>query len=187
MPSLDIHIAIARKYLKEHNDIQDEIAFIKGNLEPDLVADRNASHFTKKGNKDNLLNILKNKIQLHEYLKTVKISDDYEKGYFLHLVTDYVFFNDFLDKDYIKNKDYSNFKKDLYYSYNMVHNYLNNNYDIDYHPFENEIKKRISTSQIDANYNGEKRTNIIPFDKLDDFINEIVEKDINNHQEYFKN
>lgn len=148
MPSLDIHIAIARKYLKEHNDIQDEIAFIKGNLELDLVDDRNESHFTKKGNKDNLLNILKNKIQLDEYLKTTKISDDYEKGYFLHLLTDYIFFNDFLDKDYIKNTDYNNLKKDLYYSYNIAHNYLNENYDIDYNLFQNEIKKRICTSQL---------------------------------------
>lgn len=48
MPSLDIHIAIARKYIIKYNDVKDEIAFIKGNLDPDLAKDRIASHYTKK-------------------------------------------------------------------------------------------------------------------------------------------
>ena len=48
MPSLDIHIAIARKYLKKYSDIKNDVLFIKGNLYPDLVDDRIKSHYTKK-------------------------------------------------------------------------------------------------------------------------------------------
>lgn len=186
MPSLDVHIAIARKYLEKYNDIENEIAFIKGNLDPDLSDDRIASHYTKKSDRNDLSEILKNKIRINKYLKSKSIVDDYEKGYFLHLVTDFIFFNYFLDKDYIRTTDYTSFKKDLYYSYNMAHNYLIHNYDINYYPFETEVKKRIFTSQIDANYNGEKRTNIFPYEKLDKFVNKILEKDINSYLKNFK-
>lgn len=186
MPSLDIHIAIARKYLKKYNNIENEVAFIKGNLYPDLVDDRINSHYTKKSDKSDLLEVLKNKIGLNEYLENKEIVDDYEKGYFLHLMTDFIFFNHFLDKNYINITSYDNFKKDLYYSYNMAHNYLMNNYDISYYPFENEIEKRIFDSQVDANYNGEKRTNIIPYNKLDSFINKILEKDVDSLIQDFK-
>ena len=181
MPSLDIHIAIARKYLIKYNDVKDEIAFIKGNLEPDLAIDRIASHYTKRTDKNDLSEILKNKVGLSEYLNDKNIVDDYEKGYFLHLVTDFIFFNSFFDKNYIKATDYSNFKKDLYYSYNIVHNYLLNKYDISYYPFENEVKTRIITSQTGTNWNGEKRANIVSYKKLDNFINKILDKDIYNY------
>ena len=186
MPSLDIHIAIARKYLKKYNDIKDEVAFIKGNLDPDLAEDRIASHYTKEKDKKELSKILKNKVGLNDYLKDKNVSNDYEKGYFLHLVSDYIFFNFFFDKDYIKTTTYTNFKKDLYYSYNMIHDYLINKYDISYYPFENEVKKRIAASQVAANYNGEKKINIIPYKKLDCFINKILEKDIYNYLKTFK-
>ena len=46
MPSLDIHIAIARKYLNKYDDIINKNEFIRGNLEPDLVDDRIVSHYT---------------------------------------------------------------------------------------------------------------------------------------------
>ena len=124
---------------------------------------------------------------LSEYLSDKKVVDDYEKGYFLHLVTDFIFFNFFIDKNYIKTTNYSDFKKDLYYSYNIAHDYLINKYDINYYPFENEVKTRITTSQTDARYNGEKRLNIIPYKKLDNFIIEILDKDINNYLKDFKN
>lgn len=48
MPSLDIHIAIARKYLIKYNDVKDKIVFIKENLDSDLSKDRIASHYIKK-------------------------------------------------------------------------------------------------------------------------------------------
>lgn len=178
MPSLDIHIVIAREYLKKYNDIKDEYDFIKGNIAPDLLDDRIASHYTKSDYSKDLISILNNKIGLDEYLQNKNIDNDYEGGYFLHLVTDYIFFNNFFDIDYIKKNDYSIFKKDLYYSYNIIHNYLKENYDINYGKFKDEVEKRILTSQQDANYNGEKRTNIIPYTKLDSFISKILKKDI---------
>ena len=186
MPSLDIHIAIARKYLTKYGDIKDESAFIKGNLDPDLMEDRMASHYTKKNNKNNLSEILKNKIGLKEYLNDKNIINDYEKGYFLHLVSDFMFYNFFFDKNYIKRTNYTDFKKDLYYSYNIIHDYLINKYDISYYPFEKEVEKRIADSQIDVNYDEEKKTNIIPYKELDKFINKILEKDVCTYIKEFK-
>lgn len=185
MPSLDIHIALARKYLKIHNDIKDEVEFIKGSLAPDLAIDRIKSHYTKKVDKNNLEEILKNKVDLPEYLAKTKINTDYEKGYFFHLLTDFLFFNNFFDKNYVVKTDYNNFKKDLYYSYNKAHKYLINNYDISYEPFQKEVEKRISSSQKDANYNGEERQNIIPDAHLDKFINEMVKEDISTYLKKF--
>ena len=83
MPSLDIHIAIARKYLIKYNDVKDEIAFIKGNLEPDLVEDRIASHYTKRTDKNDLSEILKNKVGLSQYLNDKNIVNDYENSNFI--------------------------------------------------------------------------------------------------------
>lgn len=186
MPSLDIHVAIARKYLKTHNDIKNEIDFIKGNLAPDLAENRVKSHYSKKVNNYSLEEILKNKIGLKEYLAKEKIETDYEKGYFFHLLTDYIFFNHFFTKNYITKTEYNDFKKDLYYSYNIAHKYLLDNYDISYTPFEKEIEARISSSQTDANYNGEKRNNIIPFNTLDKFIDDILKEDITTYLKIYK-
>ncbi len=186
MPSLDIHIALARKYLKIHNDIKDEVEFIKGSLAPDLAIDRIKSHYTKKVNQNNLKEILKNKIGLNEYLAKAKIDNDYEKGYFFHLLTDYIFFNNFFDKNYIVKTEYNDFKKDLYYSYNQVHEYLINNYDISYGPFQKEVENRITSSQKDAHYRGEERQNIISYANLDKFINEMLKNDISTYLESLK-
>ena len=186
MPSIDIHMAIARNYLKKYDGIGDHLKFIKGSIAPDLASDTISSHYGKGMDDKDLALFLKNKIGLKEYLATNTIDNDYERGYFLHLLTDYMFFNYFFDKEYISKRTHKDFKKDLYYSYNTIHDYLASNYDISYEPFSDEVEKKISNSQVEIEYNGEKRINITPCDKIDKFINNILDKDINDYYEYFK-
>ncbi len=188
MPSLDIHIAIARKYLQMYSDVKDVTSFIKGTLAPDLAVNRSASHYaiTIQG-PVTTLKILNNKVDLKAYLQDKSVANDYEKGYFLHLLTDYLFFTTFFSQDLLQNMAYPDFKKNLYYSYNLLQNHLQTNYDIDYHPFAKEAEERIITSQVNANYYGEKRKNIIPPAKLDEFINHILQNDVTYYLDKYKN
>ena len=94
MASFNIHLAIAIKYL-EKNKIKDIVSFFKGNIDPDLVRDKEESHYSIRADKDNLVKYLSTKIGLINFIKSNNIDKDYNKGIFLHLITDYVFFNYF--------------------------------------------------------------------------------------------
>ena len=183
MPSIDIHLAIARQYLSKHADIKNTFEFIKGNVAPDLVDDKKISHYTGEvKEKDNLIEDVSRKVRMEEYFKYNRIITDYDKGIFFHLVVDYLFFNNFFDTEYLLQNTDDGFRKDLYYSYNLTNKYLKTKYDTSYGVLRPKIEKYIGISKSNANYNGEKRNNIIPFDKLDAFIDEVSDKDV----EYFK-
>ena len=178
MPSLGIHVAIARKYLKKYADIKDEMAFIKWNLDPDLVDDKNISHYSRPCREDELGDSLMSKVGIDEYLKNRDINTDYEKGYFLHLMADFYFYRGFLGKSYINNMSGEEFRKNLYYSYDVMGDYLERNYDIDYGASKIEVEKKIAESQTETNYGDGERMNIISGAEVDEFIDWILEKDV---------
>ena len=178
MPSFNIHLAIARKYIENHNDIINEDEFLKGNIEPDLVIDKSKSHYSGPQDKNKLIEYLKNKVVIEEYLKQNIVETDYDKGVFLHLLTDYLFFREFFDKEYLQNVSYEQFRKDLYYSYDITNKYLETKYNTSYEQFKDEIEKNIKKSNSNANYNKQVETNIIPTDKLDKFIEEVSNIDL---------
>lgn len=95
MASFDIHLAIGKSYILKNRNIINEEEFYKGIIAPDLVINKEKSHYSGKQNKEDLLDYLANKVQLFLYLKNNNINTDYDKGIFLHLITDYLFFNDF--------------------------------------------------------------------------------------------
>lgn len=184
MPSIDIHLAIARQYLTKHKDIKNTEDFIEGNVAPDLVEDKFKSHYSGKvENKNDLMEDVRKKVRMQEFFKYNNIITDYEKGVFFHLVVDYLFFNNFFEREYlIKNTD-ENFRKDLYYSYNRTNEYLKTKYDTSYGQLKEKIEKYIGISKSEADYNGENRKDIIPYDKLDKFISKVSDRDI----QYFIN
>jgi len=185
MPSFDIHLAIARNYVKNHKDITNVQDFIKGSIAPDLVADKRISHYTKEQDKDDLAKSLKNKVAIDEYLKQNEIKTDYDKGVYLHLLTDYLFFNHFFDEEFLKQEDGKSFRKDLYYSYIVTNEYLKGKYDTSYGVFQEQIEKEIRHSQKSAEYQKEKRNNIIPFEQLDQFIDQVSKTDLKSYR-FFK-
>ena len=101
----------------------------------------------------------------------------------MHLITDYIFYNYFFDKNYLKSISRIEFVKSLYHSYDLINEYLRNKYNIDYSDFSIEVN---STDISDENEKG-----IISLEKLDCFIeyvsnidleeykNKIIENDIN--------
>lgn len=87
MPGYVIHLAVAQEYLRKHNKNYSE-DFILGSIEPDFTTDKSKSHYGKSPAYTNLRN----------YLKDNTIDTDFKQGYFLHLVTDYLFYNYYLDE-----------------------------------------------------------------------------------------
>ncbi len=182
MASYNIHLAIAIKYLKT-NKIKDIVSFFKGNIDPDLAIDKEFSHYSKRNDKDNLEAYLSTKIGLINFIKSNKMNNDYEMGLFLHLVTDYIFFNYFFDKDYIKNTKYNDYTNDLYYSYDLINDYLEKEYNIIGILKDNKMYDYLEIIQIAKRNNKTKYKKIIDKDKLIEFIDNISNIDLDKYKE----
>ena len=111
MPGYVIHLAIAQEYLRKHNKKKSE-DFILGSIEPDFTTDKTKTHYGKSPAYTNL----------KEYLENNKIDDDFNQGYFLHLVTDYLFYNYYLNE--IR-------KPQIYEDYDVTNKTLIEKYKID--------------------------------------------------------
>ena len=178
MASFNIHLSIAKRYI-EKNNIDNKDDFYKGCLAPDLSEDDDKSHYSRHKDKKNILEYLKNKVDLNEYLKDNEINTDYDRGVFLHLITDHIFYNEFFDKNYLLNTTYKNYCKDLYYSYGITNKYLEEKYNIDIilYLYQKEITTNIQKDCDEKKINMDDGNNILPIDKLNDFIERV--SDIN--------
>ena len=79
-----IHLAVGEEYLRKHpNEIKSYDEFIQGIIAPDDVKDKSLTHYGPKSSKVNLKNFFEEK----------DIDSDFNKGYFIHLLTDYIFYN----------------------------------------------------------------------------------------------
>lgn len=110
MPGFIVHIAVAQEYLKKHNKSFSK-DFILGSIEPDFTNNKSETHYGKSPAYTNLKN----------YLNNNKVRTDFEKGYFLHLITDYLFYNYYLDK----------FEKpQIYYDYDFTNKAIVEKYNV---------------------------------------------------------
>ena len=180
MPGFNIHLAIGKRYIEKQKNkkdvIKNENSFYNGLVAPDLVTDKKISHYTTETNRNNLEKYLLGKVRLDLYLKDNKVETDFEKGVFLHLLTDYLFFNKFFEKEFIKNIDYQDFVRDLYYSYEMTNEYLNKKYNIDFSIFGDRLEKNIRKNKKEKKLEDSdlKEKKLIFSEKdLDEFIEKI--------------
>ena len=90
MPGYVIHLAVGKVYSKENN-INNIESFEKGIIAPDLVKDKRKSHYGPSSSNPDL----------NGYLRARKIKNEFDEGYFLHLVTDYLFYHKLIDIDKI--------------------------------------------------------------------------------------
>lgn len=88
MPGFVIHLAIGKEYAKKNKKINNLEEFLQGTIAPDLTSNKSLTHYGKSPAYTNLKN----------YLKSNTIDTDYDKGFFLHLVADYLFYNHYLDR-----------------------------------------------------------------------------------------
>ena len=106
-----IHLAVAEEYIKNYpKDIDDYKEFIEGVIYPDSVKDKSLTHYGPKSSKPNLKLFFEDK----------DINDSFNKGYFLHLLTDYLFYNRFLDY----------FSKDIYNDYDILNKVLIEKFEV---------------------------------------------------------
>ena len=107
-----IHLAVGEEYLRIHTgDINDYDKFIEGIIYPDSVTDKSLTHYGPKSSQ----------VNLRKFFNDRDIEDDFNKGYFIHLVTDYLFYNKFINtfsKKYIYN-DYDILNKKLEEAFNV--------------------------------------------------------------------
>lgn len=168
MPGFSIHIAVAKQYKNKYpNEIKDEKEFIKGTIAPDLneemdeiSKDKSKTHYGVWGN-------YKVEVNIDRFLEDekVKIQDDYWKGYFLHLLTDYYFYNvDFKEEleQIIQNQD------KFYYDYDCINQFIIPEYKIE---IIQNIKKYMDFIEGSPKY--------LKKDKIIEFIEKISSLDIN--------
>ena len=110
MPGYVIHLAVGKVY-SQNNKIQDWDKFQKGIIAPDVKEDKAKSHYGPYSSSPGL----------DEFINEKGIEDSYNEGYFLHLLTDYYFYNKFLD----------NWKPDIYDDYDKLNKEIIKKYGIE--------------------------------------------------------
>lgn len=111
MPGFVIHLAVANEYMRKNKDeIKDKEQFILGTMTPDFVKDKSETHYGPQSSQ----------ISLRKYLEANEIKTDFDKGYFLHLITDFIFYNKIIDTT----------SKDIYNDYDILNKYLIEKYEI---------------------------------------------------------
>lgn len=112
MPGFVIHLAVANEYIRKNkNAIKDKEQFILGTMTPDFVADKSETHYGPQSSQTSL----------RKYLEENEINTDFDKGYFLHLITDFIFYNKIIDTT----------SKDIYNDYDILNKYLIEKYGVD--------------------------------------------------------
>lgn len=121
MPGYVIHLAVANEYERKHKkQIKNHSEFINGIIYPDNVSDKLLTHYGKNSaNSD-----------LKKFIEEHNIEDDFEKGYFLHLITDFLFYNKCIEY----------FSKDIYNDYDILNKMLEEKYKV---ILPDEIKDKV--------------------------------------------
>ncbi len=170
MPSHQIHLAIAKKYIEKH-EVEDKEAFIEGSIAPDFVKPKEISHYTIPSSKEDLYEHLKAKVDLNRFLRENEIKTDYDKAVLLHLMTDRIFFTEFFSEEFLKHTNYHEFTEDLYTSYSQTNGYLEEKYHIILkEELAEKIREEIEASKQHHKVSAKTGKNIVPLDKLNAFI-----------------
>lgn len=148
MPGYVIHIAIANEYIKKHKKRENVKEFIDGVIAPDLTNVKSETHYGKSPAYTGLKGFLENN----------KVDDSYNRGCFLHLITDYLFYNHYLE--------YYD-KKEMYHDYDVLNKPLIEKYNV---ILPDNIKDKVFFIQDE--------TKILSFELATKIINEISSMDI---------
>ena len=169
---LNIHLAIAKKFLKSHPYLN-KYEFIDGTLYPDASSDNDKTHYTNLNRGSDNLSHVRGKVNLYAFLKEHESLNDFELAWFLHLVTDYLFFEECFTEEYLLNTSYDDFCKDLYFAYYCINGYIEEKYDVsedDYKSYPDEYYSSIPYEDC-----------ILPKDMIDKFIIRVSSIDLDNY------
>lgn len=161
MPGYVIHLATANEYIRKHkNEIKNKEDFFKGCIAPDET-DKENKKITHYGNGSD-------QVELRKYLQSNNLESDYQKGYFLHLITDYIFYNKLLEC----------ISKKIYNDYDILNDYLIKKYDV---KLLDEIKDKVfytdGQTEILSKELAEKIIDVASETSLEGVKNEIISCD----------
>ena len=190
MAGFNIHLAIGKSYIDNY-PINNINSFYNGIVAPDLSSNKVISHYTSCTDKSNLEYYLSKRVELYDYLINNTINSDYDKGVFIHLLTDYLFYNYLFNKKYIRNIDINIFNNDLYHSYDNTDKYLEIKYNLKELNIYAELNNYKNSAKKKKNTKYENGKDILPLDKLEKFIYDTSHIDIEKYKnkilEYKKN
>ncbi len=129
MASSVIHLAVAKKYFEKNKGLNYE-KLMAGSLYPDAAKNKDKTHYTNVNRGTDNVSHIRSKVDLYSFLQDRKEIDDFELGWFLHLVTDYLFFEECFNTQYLLDNTYQKFCEDLYFAYDCLSTYLSDKYDI---------------------------------------------------------
>jgi len=203
MPGFQIHIAIAKRYIEKNAGTKAAIKnlqlFYDGNIAPDLTTDKNLTHYGSQPKYDHksledLYELATKKTSPAKYLAHNEIKNDFDRGVFLHLITDYKFYTEFFNKEYYKNRIHRVFLSDLYKSYGLTNGYIEKKYDlqsigkyVDFTMLEKlifEANDRRHKENHETQYEPKK---ILHENEIDKFIEEVSSMDLKSTIEFFRN
>lgn len=98
-------------------------------------------------------------VNLYNFLKENKIDTRFNRGYFLHLLTDYLFYNKYIEY----------WSTDIYTDYDLLNPYLLKKYDV---KLPNKIKKYVHVAEQD------KSLKILSKEVIDKFIEDLSNLDL---------
>lgn len=169
MACATIHLAIAKKYLETHTTLNYR-EVIAGTLYPDAADSNDESHYTDLNRGNDNVSHVRGKVNLYSFLKDHEYLNDFELGWFLHLVTDYLFFEECFDTEYLLENSYEQFCKDLYFAYDRLNLYLSEKYNItedDYIDYPSEYYSGVPYEEC-----------ILSRDLIDAFVNRVSSIDL---------
>src|SRR5574344_1473491 len=125
MASTIVHMAVAREVMKRIN-VGDGKSFLLGSIAPDVakkIGEQKAyTHFMNMGSDLPNLDLFLDKY--YEYL-----GNPFELGYFIHLVTDYAWFDDFIDVFY-PNREIEHYDDMIYNDYSSLNREVMDYYNL---------------------------------------------------------
>ena len=133
MPCLAIHLAAAKKYLEKHPEENKE-EFILGSIAPDIdlpnienymkvikdINNKNNRHFGENYRTNNFIKYMKRKVNFGKFFSINDINTSFLRAYFLHLVCDYYFFDEYINKEPFLNISLEEAIKIGYNEYNII-------------------------------------------------------------------
>ena len=149
MPSYAIHLAVAEEYLRKHDEqVENYQEFIKGVVYPDTVEDKSKTHYAEYSSESNL----------YRFLQENSIDNSFNRGCFLHLLTDYIFYNQYIEF----------WSKDIYNDYDILNDDLIKKYRVTVPEDTEKFMKPYENSEL----------KILTVPMVEEFISEVSKLDM---------
>ena len=197
MADWNTHLAIAKRYMEKHpGEIVDEGAFYQGSLAPDMASsdllNSDNSHYGNQPppKEANAFQRSITKVDLGKFLSLNDVTCDYSRGFFLHLVADFLFFTEFFDGEYLKTRNDSEFASDLYVGYIALFDETAKRYNLksieqSKHTNKSGIQEILDLRLSMINYNYTPKP-IFTLDEICNFIEQISDKKIADYISKYK-